>query len=204
MNAIQYFRSHYFQWYKFLTKTTSTIEYSVLKNNKYLEHMEFISKDDNFVIITHLSTLRYIEFQCDVQIKDCTKSKQEKILSRYISTKIPHNITISQRLYNRALNCKNAAISNTNYYDITIQDDDIDQLEEGCCLDDAYAYSLDQCCCKCMWHVPVFSHPKTDGKSITNQKGWACIGFPDDEKEIYCFSGWKKHSCGCELFQREK
>jgi len=53
---------------------------------------------------------------------------------------------------------------------------------------------IDECCCKCKNHWPMFSHPCTDGKPMNEKRGWACVVmgrvFPD----------WPEHSVGCELF----
>jgi len=32
-----------------------------------------------------------------------------------------------------------------------------------------------QCCCKCRFHHPLFSHPWIDHKPISHQDGWICL-----------------------------
>lgn len=55
-----------------------------------------------------------------------------------------------------------------------------------------------QCCCSCQFHVPDLSHPCTDGKMITAQRGWICF-LP--ELEDAGISGWPEHGA-CECYQR--
>jgi len=58
-----------------------------------------------------------------------------------------------------------------------------------------------QCCCNCKHHIPDYSHPETDGKSVSNQRGWICLFGGDKDG---AFSGWPEHSVGCELYNRRK
>lgn len=58
---------------------------------------------------------------------------------------------------------------------------------------------MNMCCCKCKYHVEDHSHPDTDGLSILNRRGWACVGFLFCEGEAVVYSGWSEHG-GCELF----
>ena len=60
---------------------------------------------------------------------------------------------------------------------------------------------FNQCCCMCGYHFEDHSHPTTDGKQITEIKGYACCCF---EYKCIVFSGWPKHSMGCELFYEKE
>lgn len=53
---------------------------------------------------------------------------------------------------------------------------------------------VDACCCTCRWRVPTHGHPCTDGKSISEQTGWACV-----QPEFgVVFPGWSEHGmCEC-------
>ena len=51
-----------------------------------------------------------------------------------------------------------------------------------------------RCCCNCKYHLVDWSHPWTDGKGITKQRGWICAP-PELEG---AFSGWDKHGL-CEF-----
>ena len=55
-----------------------------------------------------------------------------------------------------------------------------------------------QCCCKCKYHLPDYSHPHTDGHSVTHRRGYVCN--PPEWKGVH--SGWPNHSIGCEMFTR--
>lgn len=39
-----------------------------------------------------------------------------------------------------------------------------------------------ECCCNCRYLYPFYSHPWVDGKSISNQVGWLCLGLWEDSK----------------------
>ena len=57
-----------------------------------------------------------------------------------------------------------------------------------------------QCCCQCKWHIKDFGHPLTNGKSVSEQRGWICLAY-----DLSCaFSGWPEHSVGCEFFEKIK
>jgi len=58
-----------------------------------------------------------------------------------------------------------------------------------------------QCCCKCQHLLKDTSHPTTDGKPISHQRGWICAGFA---YEGLAHSGWTEHSCGCEMYNEKK
>lgn len=58
-----------------------------------------------------------------------------------------------------------------------------------------------QCCCLCEFLIPDFSHPWIDKKPITHRKGWICH-IPLDRRGGY--SGWPRHSIGCEMFTKLK
>ena len=57
---------------------------------------------------------------------------------------------------------------------------------------------IQQCCCICMSHRKDYSHPHTDGKAVTNVRGYICQ--TDSIGDSGPHSGWPKHSVGCELF----
>lgn len=52
------------------------------------------------------------------------------------------------------------------------------------------------CCCVCIHHHPDYSHPLTDGKRMSEQRGWVCYP-PEFEGAV--FSGWSEHGI-CEMF----
>lgn len=56
-----------------------------------------------------------------------------------------------------------------------------------------------QCCCKCKFLIPDYSHPWVDGKPISHRKGWICVVELDRRGGM---SGWKHHDLGCEMFTR--
>ncbi len=56
------------------------------------------------------------------------------------------------------------------------------------------------CCCNCKYLVPDYSHPCTDGKRVTEQRGWICIGLLD---EGMAHSDWLEHGL-CELHDRRE
>lgn len=60
------------------------------------------------------------------------------------------------------------------------------------------------CCCTCRRHIPDYSHPITDGKRISEQRGWVCmpLEFCAEEGPIV-FSGWPKHGL-CEMYEEKK
>ena len=67
-----------------------------------------------------------------------------------------------------------------------------------------------QCCCTCIYRMPVHYHCCTEPKPTDEQKraagierrcvcgvqkGWACVAF--EFERVY--DNWPEHSCGCEL-----
>lgn len=60
-----------------------------------------------------------------------------------------------------------------------------------------------QCCCDCVYHLPVHHHCSRDpelrkqhgGCCCRVQKGWACVA-PEFGR---VYDNWPAHSCGCEL-----
>lgn len=62
-----------------------------------------------------------------------------------------------------------------------------------------------QCCCTCVYRLPVHHHcctspkpdPKThEGRCVCGvQKGWACVA-PEFGR---VYDNWPEHSCGCEM-----
>lgn len=75
--------------------------------------------------------------------------------------------------------------------------------------------SFIQCCCNCIYHLPVHHHcctlPKPDplpeGRCVCGvRKGWACVclAMADDPKKpldgIHVYDNWPEHSCGCECY----
>lgn len=58
-----------------------------------------------------------------------------------------------------------------------------------------------RCCCTCKHHIEDYSHPTTDGKSCTDERGWICLApDPDSESGYHAFSGWPEHGVGCEYY----
>ena len=55
-----------------------------------------------------------------------------------------------------------------------------------------------ECCCNCNWHIKDLSHPGTNGKSVSEQRGWICASPEFDGM----FSGWGEHGL-CELWTPE-
>jgi hypothetical protein len=55
-----------------------------------------------------------------------------------------------------------------------------------------------QCCCACKNLKEDRSHPCTDGRTVSDVRGYIC----NPEEGVY-FSGWDLHSYGCELFQKK-
>ena len=60
-----------------------------------------------------------------------------------------------------------------------------------------YPLKKEQCCCKCEFLIPDYSHPWIDKKPISHIKGWICL-CPLDRRGG--MSGWWRHSLGCEMF----
>ncbi len=60
---------------------------------------------------------------------------------------------------------------------------------------------LKGCCCQCKWHIADYSHPYTDGKGASRQRGWVCIGFLMTGNERVVYSEWHKHGM-CEMFEK--
>lgn len=58
----------------------------------------------------------------------------------------------------------------------------------------------DSCCCSCQFQAVDRSHPCTDGKMITEKRGWICF-LPELEGDG--ISGWPEHG-GCECYQRRE
>ena len=71
-------------------------------------------------------------------------------------------------------------------------------MNPKCCLKTKPFY---QCCCKCQYLLKDYSHPTTDGKSNKHLRGYVCAAFMTDHG---VHSGWTKHSCGCEMYQRRE
>ena len=72
-------------------------------------------------------------------------------------------------------------------------------MDPRCCLNEPPFY---QCCCMCVNHFPVMSHPCHDGRDIDNINSYVCVitdlsGGHNIEK-IFMNS---EHSVGCELFR---
>ena len=83
-------------------------------------------------------------------------------------------------------------------------------------IDDDPNIKSKQCCCNCIFHLPVHYHcctsPKpseAERKASNNsckcvcgtQKGWACVYITDNElKEAVVYDNWHEHSIGCELY----
>jgi len=60
----------------------------------------------------------------------------------------------------------------------------------------------EQCCCDCIYLLPVHYHCCTEPKPLGGQgcvcniqKGWACVA--PNHNRVY--DNWPRHSCGCEL-----
>jgi len=72
---------------------------------------------------------------------------------------------------------------------------------------------MKQCCCTCIYHMPVHFHCCTEPKPCEPkgecvcgvQKGWACVCLPmsDDNGKtlagVRVYDNWPEHSVGCEL-----
>lgn len=69
-------------------------------------------------------------------------------------------------------------------------------IENECWLNKLPFY---QCCCKCKYHIEDYSHPETDRKPIFHIRGYICLA-PEITEGKGAFSGWPKHSIGCELY----
>jgi hypothetical protein len=61
------------------------------------------------------------------------------------------------------------------------------------------------CCCQCRWLAEDYSHPMTDGKKCTEQRGFVCLS-PEFEEDgvFHVSSGWPEHSSSCEMFTRRE
>lgn len=72
---------------------------------------------------------------------------------------------------------------------------------EKCWLDSEWG----QCCCVCRWHLPDFEHCAVNEKLREEKQNCICnilkgyICYPPDFGGK-AFSGWPRHSIGCELF----
>jgi len=53
------------------------------------------------------------------------------------------------------------------------------------------------CCCNCKWHIRDYSHPDTNGKPISIQRGWICFA---PEFDDCVFSEWSEHGL-CEMHE---
>lgn len=62
----------------------------------------------------------------------------------------------------------------------------------NCKLEEGPSY---QCCCSCVSLVEDYSHPITDGKNVTNLRGYVCTS-----DGLHYSSGWPEHSKGCEMY----
>lgn len=59
--------------------------------------------------------------------------------------------------------------------------------------------NMQGCCCQCHWRLTDHSHPDTDGKSMSEKRGYICIAFTQMEAMDVAHSGWSEHGM-CELF----
>jgi len=57
---------------------------------------------------------------------------------------------------------------------------------------------LGKCCCTCANHFKDYSHPGTDGKKASEQRGWICCPEPG-----HAYSGWTEHGM-CEMYWKKK
>lgn len=81
----------------------------------------------------------------------------------------------------------------------------IPKEDEKCWLDDP---EIHQCCCVCKHHYPDYEHCTTNRKLRKEKddcicnilKGYICIP-PEFGGRAY--SGWERHSIGCEMFERK-
>lgn len=49
------------------------------------------------------------------------------------------------------------------------------------------------CCCTCRYRLDDYSHPLTDGRPCTEQRGYIC-----NNPELGAYSGWSEHGlCEC-------
>lgn len=55
------------------------------------------------------------------------------------------------------------------------------------------------CCCQCRWRLTDYSHPSTNGKPMTEKRGYICIAFTQMEGMDMAHSEWPEHGM-CELF----
>ena len=60
--------------------------------------------------------------------------------------------------------------------------------DNSCCLE-----VWGDCCCTCLWHYVDRSHPITDGKLMSDTRGYICA-----EPFLGYHSGWPEHGmCEC-------
>jgi len=72
-------------------------------------------------------------------------------------------------------------------------------MNDACWLEEGPFY---QCCCRCVNHFPVMSHPWHDGKDIDNINSYVCVCTDlSGEHKIEKIFMSSEHSVGCELYQ---
>jgi hypothetical protein len=55
-----------------------------------------------------------------------------------------------------------------------------------------------RCCCNCNNRLTDHSSPNTDGKPISEVRGFIC--FIENDGKVIAFSGWREHGL-CELWE---
>lgn len=65
------------------------------------------------------------------------------------------------------------------------------QIEIACQKEDWHG----ECCCTCRYRLNDYSHPHTDGKRVTHQRGYVCA----NPEMGGVFSGWPEHGT-CEMW----
>lgn len=77
---------------------------------------------------------------------------------------------------------------------------------QHCHLSDGPFY---QCCCACVYHLPVNHHCATSPDlrrergacCCGEQKGWACVPPAEAWGAAVVYDNWPEHSIGCEMFR---
>ena len=59
------------------------------------------------------------------------------------------------------------------------------------------------CCCTCEFLIPMWSHPCTDGKSISNHVGWCCTILEKMSALGGVYANWHLHGM-CEMHTEER